>query len=163
MKGGNVLLNGQSILKTLCTYPMQIVYLEALAEKILFKNPFEIKRRLADRLFSKIIRRRDNFTCQRCKHPHSPTSKGLHASHYFARKREATRFYYDNLDALCLACHKLWGFGEGRAEYQKFKKAQLGEIRYEELARLAKIPSKEVPFNDRQKIKDFRIILLNAL
>ena len=119
------------------------------------ENIFNIKRRLVDRLWSKIIRIRDNYQCVRCGHQHNSTSKGLHCSHYFSRSRESTRFYWDNCDSLCLACHLLWG-KEKRADYTAFKKKQLGFMRYEFNAMLAKIPNSEYKNEDLFKIPVFR-------
>lgn len=134
----------------------QLNYPEKLYEKIIPKNVFAIKRRLADRLFSAIVRLRDHYTCVRCGHRHSNTSRGLHVSHYFTRSREATRFYWDNVDSLCLACHLLWS-KERRADYTAFKKRQLGLFRYEYLAWLAKIANSDFAVvNERIKIAQFR-------
>lgn len=132
--------------------------MEALAAKILPKNPFQIKRRLADRLFSKIIRARDHFHCVRCGHAHSRTSRGLQASHFFSRRREETRFDWDNVDALCLACHLLWS-REKRGEYMEYKKKQLGFMRYTALAYRAQVPNDIKKFDDKSKIVSFRRII----
>lgn len=138
---------------------MGIEFIEALAEKILPKDVHKIKRRLVDRLYSKLIRIRDNLTCKRCGHTHKGNSKGLHTSHYFNRRTEATRFDWNNCDSLCLACHFLWSHGSGRADYTAFKKKQLGTEKYEALAKAAKIPNKNIPFDDLKKIKEFRELL----
>lgn len=91
-----------------------------------------IKIDLADKYFSKYIRTRDNWTCQRCKTEYPENSQGLHCSHYWNRWREGTRYEPDNCDALCFGCHKLWGSDE-RDEYTKFKTKQLGENRMKTL------------------------------
>jgi late competence protein required for DNA uptake (superfamily II DNA/RNA helicase) len=132
-----------------------MILTEEFCKKLLPKNLFEIKRRQVDRLYSKIIRLRDKFTCQRCRHKHTTKSKGLHASHFFSRKREATRFDWDNVDSLCLACHLSWS-RDRRDDYLKFKKKQLGFMRYEALAYRAKIKNESIKINERQNIKAFR-------
>jgi len=58
-----------------------------------------------DRLFSKMIRRRDGFRCQRCGAQHAENSMGLHAAHIFGRGRYSTRFHPDNVWSLCYGCH----------------------------------------------------------
>jgi len=138
---------------------MELHFTEMLYEKIVPKNPFAIKRRLADRLWSMVIRLRDHYTCQRCGHKHTPTSRGLQCSHFFARRREATRFDWDNTDALCLACHLLWSRGAGWQIYSKWKRQRLGFMRYEALAARAKIPNNPKLFDDLSKINEFRLVL----
>lgn len=93
-----------------------------------------IKRYPADKLFSTYIRSRDNWTCVRCRHQHQEKSQGLHCSHFIRRGVWATRFDPENCDALCFACHLLWG-GDFREEYREFKKKQLGEDGYWALMR----------------------------
>jgi len=83
-------------------------------------------------IFSKYIRKRDNYTCQRCGAVHDPSSRGLHASHYFGRGGYSTRYDPDNCVALCYGCHKYWD-EQNRPEYTDFKTKQLGQERYDEL------------------------------
>ena len=53
----------------------------------------------ADKCFSLYIRERDKV-CQRC-----GGNKGLQASHFQGRRKEATRFDPVNCDTLCMGCH----------------------------------------------------------
>lgn len=114
----------------------------------MYGSVLDIKRRLCDRVMSAIVRARDNYTCQRCRHVHDPKSKGLHTSHYFNRRRESTRFDLRNLDSLCLACHILWSHGDRRGEYMIFKMEQLGKTEYKALHDKAKIP----PYEDGRRL-----------
>src|SRR4030095_8318714 len=57
-----------------------------------------IKRSLADDLFSKYIRARENYTCQRC-HRYFENGIGLDNSHYWGRGNWTTRFDPENCDA----------------------------------------------------------------
>lgn len=59
----------------------------------------------ADRLFSKWIRSRDEWTCQRCSKRYNPPTSALHCSHFMGRGKEATRFEPLNCDAMCYGCH----------------------------------------------------------
>lgn len=59
----------------------------------------------ADQLFSRYIRTRDNWTCQRCGQRYDPPTRALHCSHFQGRGHEATRFEPLNADALCYGCH----------------------------------------------------------
>jgi len=92
----------------------------------------KIKRDPADIAFSKYIRTRDKWTCQRCGKQYPPNSQGLHCSHYFGRGKESTRFHPDNCDALCYGCHQVWG-SRDREAYREFKVKQLGEAGFEAL------------------------------
>ena len=94
----------------------------------------KIKIRATDTLFSRIVRSRDNWTCQRCGRKYDPNcGAALQCSHYYGRGRENTRFDLENCDALCYGCHRLWGHGDLRDDYTAFKKRQLGEIGFRNL------------------------------
>lgn len=95
----------------------------------------------ADIIFSKYIRLRDNFTCQRCFN-YFRDGKGLQASHYFGRGMESTRFDLENVDSLCAGCHQYWGSVD-REDYRIFKIRQLGMRRFELLTLRAKTPGKK--------------------
>ncbi len=88
-----------------------------------------IKRTAADKLFSDIIRTRDNWTCQRCQkvvNRFSPSArKGLHCSHFIGRKRYNTRFDEDNCAALCYGCHRY--FTSNPLEHHEWQYQRLGE------------------------------------
>lgn len=60
----------------------------------------------ADVAFSKYIRTRDKWTCQRCGRYYEPPTQALHCSHFQGRGHEATRFEPLNCDALCYGCHR---------------------------------------------------------
>ena len=68
-----------------------------------------------DALFSKCVREAAAWTCVRCHTVYPPNSQGLHASHYFGRRHQATRFLGDSPDtpqnvfAHCFACHQYLG------------------------------------------------------
>jgi hypothetical protein len=112
----------------------------------------KIKLCTADREFSRFIRTRDKWTCQRCGHKHEEKSQGLHCSHYFSRGKEATRYHTDNCISLCYACHLLWG-GDRRDEYKAFMIKKLGRKRFNVLKKLSNTYKKK----DRKKsLKEVR-------
>jgi len=92
----------------------------------------KVKLRPTDKLFSKYIRKRDNYTCQRCRTVYPNGGRGLHCSHYWGRGRENTRFDPENCIALCFGCHHIWG-GDGRDEYTEYMQNKLGDERFEHL------------------------------
>ena len=91
----------------------------------------KVKERKTDKLFRQYIRKRDNFTCQRCQREYPDGGRGLHVSHYWGRARENTRFDPENCIALCYGCHMIWGHGDGRGDYVSFMKKRLGDKGYD--------------------------------
>ena len=81
-------------------------------------------------MFSKYIRSRDNYTCQRCGKVHPGGGRGLHCSHYWGRGRENTRFDPEDCIALCYGCHRIWG-GDERSDYTAFMRRKLGDTGYD--------------------------------
>ena len=88
----------------------------------------KVKIRRTDTLYTRYIRERDDYTCQRCRRSYSRDAcRNLVVSHFWGRGRENTRFDDDNCVALCqLPCHQYWGHGEGRVEYQAWMGERLG-------------------------------------
>lgn len=64
-----------------------------------------IKRSKADHWFSKCIRERANYKCERCGKEYTASSTGLHCSHHFSRSHRPIRWCKDNALALCFSCH----------------------------------------------------------
>lgn len=96
---------------------------------------YKTKSKAEDTLFSKAIRERDKWTCQRCKKKYPdtyPANMGLHCSHFIGRGHSATRFHPDNCDALCFGCHQQFETQKA-TDYRDWKIAQLGEKRFQEL------------------------------
>jgi 5-methylcytosine-specific restriction endonuclease McrA len=65
-----------------------------------------VKRDARDREFSRMIRERDWYTCQRCGAMHKTNSQGLHCAHMFSRGKLGTRWDPENAVALCYGCHR---------------------------------------------------------
>ena len=68
-----------------------------------------MKRDPRDQLFSKLVRCRSNWVCERCGKQYEPNSQGLHASHLFGRRRRSVRWAPDNAAAHCFSCHNFLG------------------------------------------------------
>lgn len=89
----------------------------------------------ADKLFSQWIRLRDK-QCLRCHSFVEVNMAGMpishQASHFYGRGREGTRFEPDNVDTLCMGCHRIWG-SDDREAYRTFKLMQLGQTRFDTL------------------------------
>lgn len=67
---------------------------------------------------------------------------GLQASHYFGRAKQTVRFDEENVDVLCVACHKLLGT-DNKPLYKKWKIEQLGQDRFDKLNLLAHTTGKK--------------------
>lgn len=64
-----------------------------------------IKITVLDALFSKLVRNRSNWTCERCGTVYPENSAGLQCSHLFGRRSAATRVHSLNAVAHCAGCH----------------------------------------------------------
>lgn len=62
-----------------------------------------------DALFSRYIRTRDKWTCQRCHKVYAPPTSALHCSHVFSRAKQSVRFALENAESLCYGCHSYFG------------------------------------------------------
>jgi len=93
---------------------------------------FKVRLRKTDMLWTRHIRVRDNYTCQKCGRVYPEDNcRNLGVSHFHGRGHENVRFDDENCDAICtLPCHHYWG-GEGRKEYEAFKIDQLGQERFD--------------------------------
>lgn len=87
----------------------------------------------ADIWFSRCVRERAGWKCERCGKQYHPPTQALHCSHYEGRGNWATRFEPLNAISLCYGCHQLVGsrrmhddlhaeiFGEAAQEIVKEK------------------------------------------
>ncbi len=92
-----------------------------------------IKITAADAWFSKCIRKKAAWICQRCSAEHE--EGGLECSHYFGRSNHAVRHDPRNALALCHGCHRY--LGSNPHYHQAFIKQLLGEYGYDALAERA--------------------------
>ena len=90
-----------------------------------------VKIKQADKWFSKCVRARANWCCERCGTQHDKSSQGLHCSHYHGRGRWAVRFDPENAEALCYGCHSL--MGSLPVEHTKRIQEKLGQYRFNAL------------------------------
>lgn len=79
-----------------------------------------------DRVFSLLIRTRDNWTCQKCgKFCPRESSSRLDCSHFHSRRKQSVRYDPKNACAHCFSCHQY--LGENPTEFAKWIVAYLGE------------------------------------
>jgi 5-methylcytosine-specific restriction endonuclease McrA len=83
-----------------------------------------------DTVFSKLIRLRARYNCEKCGR-YFPFGHGLQCAHIFSRRHQSTRHDPDNAIALCFTDHQY--FGEHPTLFAAWVKNHLGEVRYAEL------------------------------
>lgn len=98
----------------------------------------KVKLRRADKLFTELVRKKFNFTCQRCGRVYTSgvdNLANLGVSHYWSRRREATRFDLDNVTLLCnFPCHTGEDGWEGEKKsggYYDYMVKRLGQKGFE--------------------------------
>jgi len=85
-----------------------------------------------DNLFSRYIRGRDKWTCQRCGTIHELGSMGLHCSHFIGRANKSTRFDEANCMSLCWGCHQFMDTHKATL-YRRVMLDRLGQDGYDAL------------------------------
>ena len=85
----------------------------------------------SDSEWSKYIRTRDMWTCQRCSKQYDPPTSALHCSHFWSRGNWSVRFDEDNCEALCYGCHSY--LGGNPVEFHKYYLEKLGQERFDAL------------------------------
>lgn len=120
-----------------------------------------IKRTPADVAFSKCIRERAGWTCERCGARHEVNSQGLHCSHFHGRGKWSVRFDPDNTFSVCYGCHQY--LGSRPQEHADWVRRQLGDGLFElirerandtKLGRIAKREVKEIAKHYRDQHRD---------
>jgi hypothetical protein len=115
----------------------------------------------SDREWSKYIRTRDMWTCQRCSKQYDPPTSALHCSHFWSRGNWSVRFDEDNTEALCYGCHSY--LGGNPVEFHKYYLEKLGQERFDALEKRKNTPksgsikyykSKEFRLTIKEKMKE---------
>jgi len=87
-----------------------------------------------DKLVSRYVLKKGNYTCVRCGKVYSEGQKGLTCSHYWKRQYKGTRFDVDNLDPLCWRpCHSQIWESDKQGEYKDYMIKKLGEEGFKRL------------------------------
>lgn len=84
-----------------------------------------------DAKFSKFIRERDGWTCQRCFKKYEPPTNALHCSHFWGRANKSVRFDPENCVALCHGDHVY--FTANPKEHCDWFLKRLGQKRFDAL------------------------------
>ena len=99
------------------------------------KYPKGIKGKI-DKVFSSLIRERNNWTCERCgaEFPDAQMVKkcrALDCSHFWGRSKLATRWYSFNAFSHCTGCHR--HLSANPVEFTAWAKNQMSEDKFDEL------------------------------
>lgn len=113
-----------------------------------------IKISYIDRLFSKYIRARAGWKCERCGKYYGPGHSGLHCSHLFSRRHKATRFNPSNAFSHCFGCHAF--LGGNPVYFTGWAEGYLGEDTVEALKQQAMTPTKLTDADKKQIAADIR-------
>ena len=119
-----------------------------------------IKRRQSDILFSKLLRAKRNYQCEKCGKRHEPNSMNLGVSHYRQRSRESVRYDEKNCFIFCsIPCHNY--FENNLHEHDKFVEKKLGKKEYNLLLLRAEQRGQYDRFIEKKLCEQFRKELLN--
>ena len=116
----------------------------------------KIKIKAIDKWFSKCVRERAGWACERCGAQHDSSSTGLHCSHYHGRGKWSTRVDPENCEALCYGCHSY--MGANPSEHRQRIIDKLGAHRFEALQERANDTSRgrQAKKLEKEACKHFR-------
>lgn len=100
-----------------------------------------------DALWSKAVRTRDGFMCQRCYK--TPKARGTHAHHIFRRNVNASRWDILNGITMCFGCHK-WVDNDPNA-YKVWIMNKIGVKNYADLERKHNIRGDFIAYEAKKK------------
>lgn len=101
---------------------------------------FGIKRNATDALFSELVRKMADWSCEKCGGNFENRKDIFDCSHFYSRKNKSVRFDFQNVAALCRGCH--FYFGEHPAEHSEFFLKKLGQEKFDALRIRAHTPTK---------------------
>jgi len=112
----------------------------------------------ADQAFSRCVRERDDWICQKCKTRYPRNSSGLHCSHHFSRRYRTIRWHPLNAMVLCYACHQWYGgnpLDSGRWLEAKIGPEAVAELRVlrDTPRKISKKTEKEIAAHYRRELK----------
>jgi hypothetical protein len=84
-----------------------------------------------DRMFSRLIRTRANWTCAYCDKSFHWAHSRLECSHFHGRRLKSVRFDPENAEALCWECHRY--LDTHPRLHEEWKRKRLGGERFEGL------------------------------
>ena len=97
----------------------------------------KVKIDINDTVFSRLVRHRANWKCERCTMTKRMGDASLHASHFIGRGNHRVRYCFDNVDALCYGCHQFFETHK-QTFYTEFKIKKIGQERYDALIEQSK-------------------------
>ena len=118
-----------------------------------------------DRVFSKLVRERAGWRCEKCHKQYEAHSPGLHCSHIYSRRAVSTRWLPLNAVAHCYGCH-MW-FGGNPILGAEWAKEYLGaqavmdlKRRFHRIVKLTKADKEEIYANLKSEYD--RMLFLRA-
>ena len=117
-----------------------------------------MKRDKYDDLFSKLVRARAGWKCERCESGPFPSGyarQGLHNAHLYGRGKGSTRLDFDNCFSLCYGCHRYFD-GRKKTAFHPWAREKLGDERYEALVRRGNTTRRWKPEEKEQLYADMK-------
>lgn len=120
------------------------------------KGIYSVTRRPTDILWTKYMRLKQDYTCQKCGRYYPPDNKAalmnLGVSHYHGRGHENVRFDEDNTNLMCnFPCHDY--FDHHKGEYKEWMIRRLGQDRFDMLEVRANLYKAKDDVSDKMIIK----------
>lgn len=117
-----------------------------------------IKRDKRDDVFSRLVRERAEWACERCGKQHPEGHRqSLHCSHTYSRRNRMTRWAGLNASAHCFACHQF--LGENPPAFADWAENHIGKQDYAKLRQLAHLRVKLSKPDLEEIYKDLRLEL----
>jgi len=113
-----------------------------------------VRRSTCDALFSKLIRERDDYTCQICGENFRDNPGFLDCSHHIGRARGSTRFYPDNASSKCRDCHN--DLDRRPLDHYEWVRDTLGYTRWESLRGLGRLKTRRTGKDFAEMAKTMR-------
>ncbi len=103
-----------------------------------------------DKLFSLVIRERDDYTCQKC----GTQNKHVQCAHIFSRSNLSVRWELDNGITLCYYCHLNWAH-RNPVEFTEWAEDYLGLDKWDTLKVLRNVKSNIDYKQKKQELQNY--------
>ena len=108
----------------------------------------------ADHWFSKCVRERASWSCERCGVSYVPPTQALHCAHFHSRGSWSTRYDPANALALCYGCHQ--HTSTHREEHIKLQKSIIGELEFDRIWADHSRPAHKIKSRKKEIASHFR-------
>lgn len=82
-----------------------------------------------DTIFSKLVRNKAEWRCERCDDGYAVHAENLHCSHFMGRRYRGTRWDFENAFAHCMKCHHY--FSMNPVEFRRWALKAMGQEKFD--------------------------------